>query len=118
MKKLFVVMALVIVLCMAFAACTNKIAPENAEQTPAAAVEEEGKETEKVDDANADGAIKIGISFGTFQEERWHRELEAAQARAAEVGAEIFYKDADHDANLQNQHIEEFVTQGMDTCCI
>jgi D-xylose transport system substrate-binding protein len=63
--------------------------------------------------------IRIGISFGTLQQERWTREREMMEAYAADMGGiEILVQSADSDATLQNQQVENLITQGVDVLII
>ncbi len=67
----------------------------------------------------ANKTIKIGVSFGTLQEERWEAERVRMLARAAELpNVELFYADANHDANTQNSQIENMITRGVDVLVI
>jgi D-xylose transport system substrate-binding protein len=61
-----------------------------------------------------DDPIKVGVSFNALQGERWNRELKYMQERAEQYGMEFYFQDANFDANLQNQQIENLITQKMD----
>ncbi len=66
-----------------------------------------------------DEPIKVGVSFGTLQEERWDAERERMQELADEDDSfELIYTDADTDANLQNDQIENMLSQGIDVLVI
>ena len=63
--------------------------------------------------------VKVGVSFGTLQEERW----DAERQRMMEIDEEddtmeLVYTDADTDANLQNDQIENMLSQGIDVLVI
>lgn len=68
--------------------------------------------------ASAEEPIKVGVSFGTLQEERWDAERERMEELAEEEGFELIYTDADTDANLQNDQIENMLSQGIDVLVI
>ncbi|MBN2533537.1 MAG: substrate-binding domain-containing protein [Spirochaetales bacterium] len=62
--------------------------------------------------------IKIGLSFDTFDIERWPRERDKIKELAEKEGAEVIWASADKDANRQNDQIENMVTQGADVIII
>ncbi len=63
--------------------------------------------------------VKIGISFGTLQQERWTREREMMEAYAEELGGiEILVQSADSDATMQNRQAENLITQGVDVLIV
>lgn len=68
---------------------------------------------------SAEDPIKVGVSFGTLQEERWDAERERMEELAEEDESfELIYTDADTDANLQNDQIENMISQGIDVLVI
>ncbi len=71
------------------------------------------------DAAGANDDIKIGVSFGTLQEERWEAERVRMLQRAEELpGVKLIYTDANHDAQTQNSQIENMIVQGVDVLVI
>ena len=69
--------------------------------------------------AAEDDVIKVGVSFGTLQEERWDAERERMLEMADEdPNLEVIYTDADTDANLQNDQIENMLSQDIDVLVI
>jgi D-xylose transport system substrate-binding protein len=64
------------------------------------------------------GKVKIGLSFASFDIERWPREKDKMTELAQAAGAEAIYQVANKDAALQNSQIENMVTQGVDVIII
>jgi len=62
--------------------------------------------------------IKIGLSFDTFDIERWPRERDKMTELAKAAGADVISASAEKDANKQNDQIENMVTQGADVIII
>ena len=63
--------------------------------------------------------IRIGVSFGTLQQERWTREREMMEEYAREIGGiQILVQSADSDATMQNQQAENLITQGVDVLIV
>ncbi len=62
--------------------------------------------------------IKIGVSFATLQEERWQRDRENMEKKAAELGCELVVQSANGDAQLQNSQCENLITQGVDALVV
>jgi len=63
--------------------------------------------------------LKVGVSFGTLQEERWDAERQRMQELDEQDDSwDLIYTDADTDANLQNDQIENMLSQGIDVLVI
>lgn len=61
----------------------------------------------------ADGrAIKIGITFSDYETERWLREAEMFEELYTEKGIEVVIQNANHDPKMQNDQIDNMITQG------
>lgn len=73
----------------------------------------EGGET-----ATGNEGITIGVSFATLQEERWQKDLEIMEAKAAELGVELISQSANGDENLQVSQAENMITQGIDALIV
>jgi D-xylose transport system substrate-binding protein len=54
----------------------------------------------------------IGLSFSDFATERWKPESELMKALLEEKGYEVIIQEANHDVKLQNDQIENMVSQG------
>ena len=68
--------------------------------------------------ASAVETLKIGLSFDSLNIERWQRDKEFFEARAAELGAQCVFQSADGDARKQNQQCESLLAQGIDVLVI
>jgi D-xylose transport system substrate-binding protein len=62
--------------------------------------------------AQADEKVKVGLSFSDFATERWKNEQELMQALLEEKGYEVLWQEAAHDVKLQNDQIDNMVSQG------
>ncbi len=60
----------------------------------------------------AAGKIKIGLSFSDFATERWKPESELLTKLLNEKGYDVLVQEANHDVKLQNDQIDNMVTQG------
>ena len=64
--------------------------------------------------AKAKEDVVIGFSFPTLREERWAIEKDIAIKYAKEIGITLIVQDANTDVNVQNQQIDNLITQGVD----
>jgi D-xylose transport system substrate-binding protein len=64
-------------------------------------------------DVPATDAIKIGLSFSDFATERWKPESELLTKLLEEKGYEVLVQEANHDVKLQNDQIDNMVSQGV-----
>jgi len=62
--------------------------------------------------APALAADKIGLSFSDFATERWARERDQMTDLLKKAGFEVISQEANHDAKLQNDQINNMATQG------
>jgi len=60
-----------------------------------------------------DEPIKIGLSFSDFATERWKNEEVLMRGLLEGLGYEVISQEANHDVVLQNNQIENMVTQGV-----
>jgi len=64
--------------------------------------------------APASGAkIKVGLSFSDFATERWKNEEVLMRGQLEKMGYEVISAEANHDVKLQNDQIDNMVTQGV-----
>jgi D-xylose transport system substrate-binding protein len=56
---------------------------------------------------------KIGLSFSDFATERWKPESELLKKLLEEKGYEVLIQEANHDVKLQNDQIDNMVSQGV-----
>ena len=68
--------------------------------------------------ADAPPPLVIGFSIGGFRIERWKRDEQILQRRAAELGASIITLSANENPELQNSHIENFAIQRVDVLIV
>lgn len=59
------------------------------------------------------GKIKVGLSFSDFATERWKIEDDMMTKLLEEKGYEVISQEAAHDVKLQNDQIDNMVTQGV-----
>ncbi len=57
--------------------------------------------------------IKVGLSFSDFATERWKPEEELMRKLLEEKGYEVLTQEANHDVKLQNDQIDNMVSQGV-----
>ena len=101
-RVVWIIAAMLAVLSM-FAACTAPAA------APAAAPAEEAAPA-----ADAGGEkIKIGLSFSDFATERWKNEEVLIRGLLEEKGYEVLSQEANQDVKLQNDQIDNMVSQGV-----
>jgi len=60
-----------------------------------------------------DEPLKVGLSFSDFATERWKNEQVLMQQLLEDKGYEVVWAEANHDVKLQNDQIENMVTQGV-----
>ncbi len=56
--------------------------------------------------------IKVGLSFSDFATERWKGEQVLMEKLLKEKGYDVVWQEANHDVKLQNDQIDNMVTQG------
>ena len=81
-----------------------------AAETPAA--EEPAAEEPAAEEPAAEEKAIVGLSFSDFATERWPIEDELMTELLEEKGYEVISQEAAHDVKLQNDQIENMVTQG------
>jgi D-xylose transport system substrate-binding protein len=60
----------------------------------------------------AGGKVKVGLSFSDFATERWKNEEQAMRKLLEAKGYEVLTQEANHDVKLQNDQIDNMVSQG------
>jgi D-xylose transport system substrate-binding protein len=63
--------------------------------------------------AGGSGKIKVGLSFSDFATERWKNEEVLMRRLLEEKGYEVISQEANHDVKLQNDQIDNMVSQGV-----
>jgi D-xylose transport system substrate-binding protein len=61
----------------------------------------------------AGGKVKVGLSFSDFATERWKNEEVLMRGQLEKMGYEVISAEANHDVKLQNDQIDNMVTQGV-----
>jgi D-xylose transport system substrate-binding protein len=59
------------------------------------------------------GKAKVGLSFSDFATERWKNEADLMTKLLNEKGYDVIVQEAAHDVKLQNDQIDNMVTQGV-----
>jgi len=103
-NKLFFIVALLTIVGM-IAGCAPQAAP--ATEAPAAA------KPAATEAPAAAEKIKVGISFSDFATERWKNEQVLMTQLLEDKGYEVIWQEAAHDVKLQNDQIDNMVTQGV-----
>ncbi|MCX6029347.1 MAG: substrate-binding domain-containing protein, partial [Chloroflexi bacterium] len=61
----------------------------------------------------ATGKVKVGLSFSDFATERWKPEQVLMTKLLNDKGYDVIWQEANHDVKLQNDQIDNMVTQGV-----
>ena len=64
-------------------------------------------------EAQPEGKVKVGLSFSDFATERWKNEADLMTKLLNEKGYDVIVQEANHDVKLQNDQIDNMVTQGV-----
>jgi D-xylose transport system substrate-binding protein len=63
--------------------------------------------------ASTGDKIKVGLSFSDFATERWKNEADLMTKLLNEKGYDVIVQEANHDVKLQNDQIDNMVSQGV-----
>lgn len=120
-KRLLNVTAIGLVASLVLAGCGSSGSSEtSASQTTSAGTEttqtssETASTADSTADASADEDIKIGLSFGTLQQEHWVKSQKIMENVAEEEGVELLVQSANDDMQKQISQCENLITQGID----
>lgn len=91
--RLVMVFAVLVMIAAALIACA---APQTGGSQPAPSTEK----------------VKVGLSFSDFATERWKNEEQLMRKLLEEKGYEVLTQEANHDVKLQNDQIDNMVSQG------
>lgn len=100
---LLILAGIVISACAPTAAAPAEAAPAEAEEVVAAPAEEKPAAAEKT---------IIGLAFSDFATERWKNEEVLMRGLLEDKGYEVISQEANHDVKMQNDQIDNMVTQG------
>jgi D-xylose transport system substrate-binding protein len=82
--------------------------------TPTAAPAEQSTTAPSASQPQPSGEkIKVGLSFSDFATERWKNEADLMTKLLNDKGYEAIVAEANHDVKLQNDQIDNMVTQGV-----
>ncbi len=62
---------------------------------------------------SSSGKVKIGLSFSDFATERWKNEADLMTKLLNDKGYDVIVQEANHDVKLQNDQIDNMVSQGV-----
>jgi D-xylose transport system substrate-binding protein len=112
-RILITIFTLMVVASM-LAACTPAATQAPAPAAPAATQAPATKApAAPATQAPAAGKIKIGLSFSDFATERWKNEDTLMTKLLTDKGYDVISTEANHDVKLQNDQIDNMVTQGV-----
>ena len=106
-KQMFKLIATVALFSMLLSACGGGATPTAAPATQAPAAP-----ATQAPAAPA-GKIKVGLSFSDFATERWKGEQVLMEKLLKDKGYDVVWQEANHDVKLQNDQIDNMVTQGV-----
>jgi D-xylose transport system substrate-binding protein len=96
--------SLIVIASMVLAGCGGPTAtPESQPQT----------QTQAPPTTQPEVKVKIGLSFSDFATERWKNEEILMRGLLEDLGYEVISQEANHDVKLQNDQIDNMVTQGI-----
>jgi len=104
-SKSFKLFGLLILAVMVVSACAPAAAAPAEAEAPAA------EEPAAEEPAAAEKTI-VGLSFSDFATERWKNEEVLMRGLLEDLGYEVVSAEANHDVKLQNDQIDNMVTQG------
>jgi len=114
-KKFALVLLVVLTISSMLIGCTSTApaanAPAPAAEEPAAPAADSADTAEEVP-AVAE-PIKVGLSFSDFATERWKNEEVLMRGLLEGMGYEVLSQEANHDVKLQNDQIDNMVSQGV-----
>jgi D-xylose transport system substrate-binding protein len=106
-RTLFSLMGLLIAASMLLSACAPAATPAPAQPAAPAATQAPAAQP-----AASTEKIKVGLSFSDFATERWKNEEQLLRKMLEEKGYEVLTQEANHDVKLQNDQIDNMVSQG------
>jgi D-xylose transport system substrate-binding protein len=74
--------------------------------------------SKKADTVKGIKDIRIGVSVGSIQEERWQREIQMFRDYAKEKGFELLVQSAEGNAQKQISQCENLISQGIDVLIV
>ncbi len=114
-SKLWFIVAITMIATMLFGCAAPAAQPTAAPAAPAAAQPTAAPAAAQPTAAPAAAGgekIKVGLSFSDFATERWKGEQVLMEKLLKEKGYDVVWQEANHDVKLQNDQIDNMVTQG------
>lgn len=105
-SKILKMFGLLIVAVMVLSACATEAAAPAAEEAAEAEVEA------PMEEPAAEEKVIVGLSFSDFATERWKNEEILMRGLLEDLGYEVVSQEANHDVKMQNDQIDNMVTQG------
>ncbi len=109
MHRRILVITVIMVLASLLAAC----AAPPAATAPAAGSEATAAPAAEGAAATSGEKIKVGLSFSDFATERWKNEEVILRKLLEDKGYEVLSQEANQDVKLQNDQIDNMVSQGV-----
>ncbi|AEE97530.1 D-xylose ABC transporter substrate-binding protein [Mahella australiensis] len=110
-KRVLALVAVLVLLVGVMAGC-------NGSNQPASSSNNTSTNDDSDNSSNSSQKVRIGLSLATLQEERWQRDRDAFKKKAESLGAEILIQSANGDENLQNNQVENLLSQDLDLLVI
>ncbi len=105
-KRVLYILFAIVAVASFLAAC--------APATPAPAAEQpQQQQPQAQEPAAVSGKTKVGLSFSDFATERWKNEEVLMRSQLEGMGYEVLSQEANHDVKLQNDQIDNMVSQGV-----
>jgi D-xylose transport system substrate-binding protein len=113
-KKLWLALNLVLVAAFMLSACAQPTAAPTAvpAQPTAAPAQPTAAPAQPTSAPAAGGKVTVGLSFSDFATERWKNEKDLMSKLLTDKGYNVVWQEANHDVKLQNDQIDNMVTQG------
>jgi D-xylose transport system substrate-binding protein len=113
LTRSFAILMVLVLFATSVLACTPApTAAPVATEAPAAPAAPAATDTPAAAAPAATGKTLVGLSFSDFATERWKGEQVLMQKLLEEKGYAVVWQEANHDTKLQNDQIDNMVTQG------
>src|SRR5512137_504040 len=113
LTRSFAIIMVLMMIATSVLACTPApTAAPVATEAPAAPAAPAATDTPAAAAPAATGKTLVGLSFSDFATERWKGEQVLMQKLLEEKGYNVIWQEANHDVKLQNDQIDNMVTQG------
>ena len=110
-RRFLSLVSVVLIAAFALSACAPAATPAPAQ--PAATTAPAPPAATTAPAQPAAGKVKVGLSFSDFATERWKPEQVLMTKLLTDKGYDVVWQEANHDVKLQNDQIDNMVTQGV-----